>query len=153
MSTRPLFHIFHKNPHLIHRQYKYTKIRWVWQYNRIVYFGYPCFVIKLTALIVIFGLVVRVPCYRSRVPGSIPGASHIFWEVVGLERGPLSLVSTIKEILGRKSSGSCLENLGYDRRDSSRWPRVTLYPQKLVLTLPTSGGRSVGIVRSRILLR
>jgi hypothetical protein len=25
-----------------------------------------------------------------------------------------------------------------------------LYPQKLALTLPTSGGRSVGIVRSRI---
>jgi hypothetical protein len=28
-------------------------------------------------------------------------------------------------------------------------PRVTLYPQKLVLTSPTSGSRSVGIVRSR----
>jgi hypothetical protein len=26
----------------------------------------------------------------------------IFWEVVGLERGPLSLVSTIEELLGRK---------------------------------------------------
>jgi hypothetical protein len=26
---------------------------------------------------------------------------HIFW-VVGLERGPLSLVSTIEELLGRK---------------------------------------------------
>jgi hypothetical protein len=26
---------------------------------------------------------------------------QIFWEVVGLERGPLSLVSTIKELLGR----------------------------------------------------
>jgi hypothetical protein len=28
------------------------------------------------------------------VPGSIPGASRFFWEAVGLERGPLSLVST-----------------------------------------------------------
>jgi hypothetical protein len=28
---------------------------------------------------------------------------------VGLERGPLSLVSTIEELLGRKSSGSGLE--------------------------------------------
>jgi hypothetical protein len=28
-----------------------------------------------------------------------------------------------------------------------RWPRDTLYPLKLALTLPTSGGRSVGIVR------
>jgi hypothetical protein len=35
---------------------------------------------------------------------------HIFWEVAGLERGPLSLVSTIEELLGRKHSGSGLEN-------------------------------------------
>jgi hypothetical protein len=28
-----------------------------------------------------------------------------------------------------------------------RWPRDTLYPLKLALTSPTSGGRSVGIVR------
>jgi hypothetical protein len=34
---------------------------------------------------------------------------HIFWEVVGLERGPLSLLSTIEGLLGRKSSGSGLE--------------------------------------------
>jgi hypothetical protein len=30
-----------------------------------------------------------------------------------------------------------------------RWPRDTLYPQKLTLTLPTIGGRSVGMVRLR----
>jgi hypothetical protein len=35
------------------------------------------------------------------------------------------------------------------RGDPLRWPRNTLYPQKLVLTSPTSGGRSVGIVRLR----
>jgi hypothetical protein len=29
------------------------------------------------------------------------------------------------------------------------WPRDTLYPQKLVPTSPTSGSRSVGIVRLR----
>jgi hypothetical protein len=29
------------------------------------------------------------------------------------------------------------------------WPRGTLYPQKLAITSPTSGGRSVGIVRSQ----
>jgi hypothetical protein len=34
-------------------------------------------------------------------------------------------------------------------RDPSRWPRGTLYPQKLVLTSLISGGRSVGIVRWR----
>jgi hypothetical protein len=32
---------------------------------------------------------------------------------------------------------------------SLRWPRNTLYPQRLALTSPTSGGRSVGIVRLR----
>jgi hypothetical protein len=43
---------------------------------------------------------------------------QIFWEVLGLERGPLSLVSTIEELLGRKSSGSCLESREYGRRGS-----------------------------------
>jgi hypothetical protein len=75
--------------------------------------------------------------------------AHIFWEVVGLERNPLSLVSTIAELLERKSSGSGLESREYGRRDPSFWPRGTLCPQKLALTSPTSGGRSVGIVRSR----
>jgi hypothetical protein len=37
----------------------------------------------------------------------------------------------------------------YDRRDPLRWPRDTLYPQKLALTSPTSDGRSVDIVRLR----
>jgi hypothetical protein len=68
---------------------------------------------------------------------------------VGLERGPLSLVSTTEELLDKKSSGSCLENREYGRRDPSRRPRGTLYPQKLAITWPTSGGRSVGVVRSR----
>jgi hypothetical protein len=74
---------------------------------------------------------------------------QIFWEVVGLERGPLSLVSTIEELLGRKSSGSGLENRDYGRRDPWRLPRGALYPQMLALTLPTSGSRSVGRVRLR----
>jgi hypothetical protein len=68
---------------------------------------------------------------------------------MGLERGPLSLVSTTEELLDRKGSGSCLENREYGRRDPSRWPRGTLYPQKLAMTSPTSGDRSVGIVRLR----
>jgi hypothetical protein len=74
---------------------------------------------------------------------------QIFWEIVGLERGPLSLVSTTEKLTGRKCSGSGLENLEYGRRDPSRWPRGTLYPQKLALTSPTSGERSVGKVHSR----
>jgi hypothetical protein len=74
---------------------------------------------------------------------------QIFWEVVVLERGPLSLVSTTKELLERKNSVSDLESREYGCRDLSRWPHGTLYPQKLAITSPTSGGRSVGIVRSR----
>jgi hypothetical protein len=42
---------------------------------------------------------------------------QIFREVVGLERGPLSLVCTTEELFGRKSSGSGLENREYGRRD------------------------------------
>jgi hypothetical protein len=45
---------------------------------------------------------------------------------VGLELGPLSLVSTIEELLGRKSSGSDLESRDYGRRYPSRWPRHSL---------------------------
>jgi hypothetical protein len=44
---------------------------------------------------------------------------------------------------------SGLENREYGRRDPSRWSRGILYPQKLALTSQTSGGRSVGIVRSQ----
>jgi hypothetical protein len=36
---------------------------------------------------------------------------------VDLETRPLSLVSTIEELLGRKSSGSGLESREYGRRD------------------------------------
>jgi hypothetical protein len=43
----------------------------------------------------------------------------------------------------------CQENRINDRGDPLCWPRDTLYPQKLALTSPTSGGRSVGIVRLR----
>jgi hypothetical protein len=39
---------------------------------------------------------------------------------VGLERGPLSLVSTIEELLGRNNSGSGLENREYGRGDPLR---------------------------------
>jgi hypothetical protein len=60
--------------------------------------------------------------------------------MVGLERGSLSLVSTIES----KNSGSGLEIWEYGRREA---PRV--YPQKLALSSSTSGGRSVGKVRSR----
>jgi hypothetical protein len=68
---------------------------------------------------------------------------------VGLKLGPLSLMSIIEELLERKSSGSAVEIREYSGRDPSRWPRGTLYLQNIGSNSPTSGGRSVGIVRSR----
>jgi hypothetical protein len=68
---------------------------------------------------------------------------------VGLERSPLSLVSTIEELLGTKSRGSGLEIWEYGRRDPSKWPSGTHYPQNLALTSRTRGGRSVGVLRLR----
>jgi hypothetical protein len=63
------------------------------------------------------GLVARVPGYRFRGPGFDSGRYQIFWVVVGLEQGPLSIVSTIEELLERKSSGSGLEKWDYGRGD------------------------------------
>jgi hypothetical protein len=60
---------------------------------------------------------------------------------MGLERGPLSLVSTIEELLERKSSGSGLEIREYGRRDLSLCPHGIMYQENLTLTSPTSGGR------------
>jgi hypothetical protein len=63
---------------------------------------------------------VRVPGYRSSGPGSIPSAIMILREVVGLEWGPLCLMSTTEELLARKSSGSDLNIREYSHRDPSR---------------------------------
>jgi hypothetical protein len=65
------------------------------------------------------GIVVRVFGYRSRGPGFDSLRCQIFCEVVGLEMGTLSLVSTIEELLGRNSSGSGLEIREYGHRDLS----------------------------------
>jgi hypothetical protein len=68
---------------------------------------------------------------------------------VGLERGPLNLVSTTEELLGRKSSGSGLETeftAVEIRRDDYT---TTSNRKKVALTSPTSESSSVGIVRPR----
>jgi hypothetical protein len=49
---------------------------------------------------------------------------------MGLELGPISLVSTIDVLLGKKSSISGLEIRDYGRRDPLRWLRGNLYPQQ-----------------------
>jgi hypothetical protein len=79
------------------------------------------------------GLVVRVSGYRSRGPGFDSRRFQIFWEAVAVERGPLSLAWTTEELLGRNSSGSGQKTETNDRRDPLRWPRNTLYSQKLAL--------------------
>jgi hypothetical protein len=68
---------------------------------------------------------------------------------VGLERGRLSLVSTIEELLERQSSVSGSEDRDYGLRDPPRRPRSIICPQKLALTSATCGTSSVGIFRSR----
>ena len=59
------------------------------------------------------GLVVRVSGYRYRGPGFDPRLYQIFWVVVGLERGPLSLVRSVEELLEWKK----VEAPGLENRD------------------------------------
>jgi hypothetical protein len=73
-------------------------------------------------------LVVRVPGYRCGGPGF---DSRHYRKSNGSGTGPLSLVSATEEQLESKSSGFRLESPEYSRRDSSRWPRGTLYSQKV----------------------
>jgi hypothetical protein len=70
-------------------------------------------------------------------------------KVVGLLRGPLSLVSTIKELFDRKVAAPVYktENTAIGIRHADHVAPSIL--KKLAITSPTIGGRSVGIVRSR----
>jgi hypothetical protein len=73
---------------------------------------------------------------------------------VGLEQGPLSLVSLVKSIEEllelKKVAAPSLENRDLTAVGIRCVDHVTpLYPQKLALTSPTGGGSSVGIVHSR----
>jgi hypothetical protein len=57
---------------------------------------------------------------QIRRPGFDSWRYQLFCEVVGLERDPLSLVSSNEELLGRKSSVFGLEIREYCRWDPSR---------------------------------
>jgi hypothetical protein len=69
---------------------------------------------------------------------------------VGLEWGPLSLMSTTEELLGRESSGSGVETENTAVRIRHADHVTPSIRRDLALTLPTSGSSSVGIVRSLI---
>jgi hypothetical protein len=56
---------------------------------------------RLTSSDLLCGLVVRVLGYRSGGPGSIPDTTRKN-KLLGLERGPLSLVSITEEVFDRK---------------------------------------------------
>jgi hypothetical protein len=68
---------------------------------------------------------------------------------VGLERGPLSLVSITEELLDRKVAAPVYktENTAIGIRHADHVAHSIR--KKLAITSPTSGGRSVGTVRSR----
>jgi hypothetical protein len=58
-------------------------------------------------------------------------------------------VRTTEELLGKKIATPVKKTETNDGGNPLRWPRNTLYPQKLALRHQKSAGRSVCIVRSR----
>jgi hypothetical protein len=75
------------------------------------------------------GLVVRVFGYRSGGPSSIPCTTSK--KSSGSRTGSTQPREYNWGATRQESSGSCLENREYGIRDPSRWPRCTLYPQKV----------------------
>jgi hypothetical protein len=135
------------------------------QYVLVYYIVYVTIYIILTGLVVPDDFNVTttencslaMPCHVCYVsedhfalisggPSSIPGTTRK--KIVGLERGPLSLVIVTEELLERQSKSSSPETeitaVGIRHAD-----HVAPSIRKLAITSPTSGGRSVGIVRSR----
>jgi hypothetical protein len=83
------------------------------------------------------------------VPGSILGTTKK--KVVGLERGPFSLVNTTEELLEKKKKRAAsvqkTDNTDVGIRHADQV--APFIRKKLALTSLTSGGRSVGIVHLR----
>jgi hypothetical protein len=81
--------------------------------------------VRLSALLTGRSLLPRIIIFLHLVLLQIrrPGFDSRHYQkenVVGLERGPLSLVSTTEKLLDNKSSGSCLGNREFGHRDPSR---------------------------------
>jgi hypothetical protein len=100
-----------------------TKNGWKYYYlNKVLYkyeMGRVCNTIDRLR-----GLVVRVPGYRSRGPGSILGATRFSKKLWVWNRVHSASLSTIEGLLERKkSSASGLESREYDRRDPPCWLR------------------------------
>jgi hypothetical protein len=74
----------------------------------VYYFRRPC------------GLVVRVPGYRSRGPGSITDATRLSEKYCVWNGVHSASLSTTEELLARKSTGSGLESIEYGRGDPLR---------------------------------
>jgi hypothetical protein len=70
-------------------------------------------------------------------------------KVVGLERGPLSLMSTTEELRDRKVAVPVYKTENTDVGIRHADHVVPSIRKKLAITSPTNGGRSVGIVRLR----
>jgi hypothetical protein len=94
-------------------------------------------------------LYVCTPWYEQTVPSLSERCMHNIWtkSIIVDNRGFRAYYLRWSNFYYCNISGQ--GNRDYGRRDPSRWPRGTLYPQKLALTSPTSGSRSVDIVRSR----
>jgi hypothetical protein len=82
----------------------------------------------------LWGLVLWVPGYRSRGPGSIPGPTTFSEKYLVWNGVHSASWKQFRSYLEEKVKASVQKSEKYGRRDTSRWPRGALYPQKLALT-------------------
>jgi hypothetical protein len=75
------------------------------------------------------GLVISIPGYSPRGPEFDSRRHQIFWVLVGLERGPLSLSNIIEELLKEKVAAPVYKTETNGRDEPPRWPHDTVDPQ------------------------